>query len=299
MTRFSELSNATKMFIIGTLLILISLFTWYRFVYVNPSETFWATVNGNLQTQGVTRHLVQKNDSGSLDQYLQLQLGETNLVSGKTTIERKQDGKTTSKIVTEDIGTPKANYSKYTEFMVTGPKGKNVDLSSVTNKWSVADLANSVQTQSVFNELTYGVLPFGRLNHNQRSELINLMQDKKVYSIDYAAATKETVNGRDAYRYKVSIAPEAYITMLQKFDQMMNLGSLQGVDPSGYANQSPFEVEIVIDIHARQILQIKYINDETREESYEGYGFQPTIAVPENAEPRESLEQRISELLQN
>lgn len=298
MTRFSGMSDIAKVYIIGGLLILLSLFMWYRFVYVNPSQTFWATINSNLQTRGVTRRLVQKNETGSLEQFLQLQLGQQNLVSGQTTIERMQDGETTSKIVTEDIGTPTANYSQYTEFMVATAKGKQVDLSSVTNKWSVSELANDPQSQSIFNEIAYGVLPFGRLSAGQRAELIALMQDKKVYSVDYSKAKKETVNGRSVYRYGVKIAPEAYITMLQRFDQMMNLGSLTGIDPTAYQNQPAFEVEVVIDIHARQIIEIKYANDESRQETYVAYGFQPSVIVPENAEPRESIEQRISKLLQ-
>lgn len=297
MTRFSELSDATKMFIAGVLIFLVATLCWYQFVYINPAQIFWATVDGNLQTQGVTRHLVQKTDASNMDQYLQLQLGQNNLVSGRTTIERQQDGKTTSKVVTEDIGTPTANYSKYTELTVPTEK-KSVDLSSVVNVWSIMDLTDSSRPQSIFSEVAYGVLPFGRLNNVQRAELVSLMQDKKVYTIDYESASRETVNGRQALRYKVKITPEAYITVLQKYDQMMNLKMLTGVDPTAYANQPPFEVEVVIDMYARQIMEIKYVSDETRQETYSGYGIQPKLDLPQNPEPRNALEQRLSKLFQ-
>ncbi len=298
MTRFSEATDTVKLYAVSLLILTIGFFLWYQYLYTNPTHVFWSAVNNGLQTTGATRSLNQQSNDGALNQHLQLQLGANNLVSGKTVVEQTREGQTLSRVVTDEIGTPSANYSRYQDISVPAQNGQQPNLDSVLNKWGKTDLTQGGQAQSSFSELVYGVLPLGRLNHGQRQELLELMQEKKVYTIDFTKVTSEKLDGRSVFKYDAEITPEAYIAVLQRFDEMMNLKQLEGINPSSYANSPPFKVSIFVDKYAHQLVKLEYATDSTRQETYAGYGIQPQVTIPAETIPRPELEAQFSQLLQ-
>lgn len=270
---------------------------WRHFIFGNPEQTFWGMVDAGLQTEGVTKYVRQEGESGYGEQYLQLQLGETNAARSITTIAETGATGQTSTVVTETIGTPDANYVQYRQIESTEtlPDGSMADFSSVLGKWGKEEVASGLN-QSVFNEALFGVVPFGRLNPKQRQELIKSMQENQVYTVDYKNATRIDYGGKGAYEYQVEIKPDAYISMLKQFDSMMGLGRLTGLDESEYRLSAPIELQMVVGIDARQLLDVTYVQAE-RNESYGAYGANANIQIPEQYVSRQELEQKLNNVL--
>jgi hypothetical protein len=285
--------------IAGLVLLVLGLSLWTRAVFMNPERTFWAMLDSGLQTQSVTRSIQQTGPNGSLQEYLQLQLGQVNAVRGRSTIEQKDQKGNSSRVVTETIGTPDANYSEYIDIM-TSEKAKNgssFNFDSIKNIWGKDNIDANNAGQSIFSEMLYGVIPFGNLPADKRQELLDYISTQKVYDVDFANAKRETLDGKSVYRYGVSVKPSTYIAMLQKYDQMLGLKQLEKVDPSAYEQSPAIQLEVVVAINSRELLQVKY-SDGSRQEDYSSYGSQNPIVIPDSAMPRAEIDKKLQKLLQ-
>lgn len=294
-----EKTPALLLVIAGIFVLLGGWLMWRHFIFADPSNTFWGMVDASLQTEGVTKYVSQGDDAGYGEQYLQLELGATNAARSLTTLVETDTSGQGSKVVTETIGTPEANYVQYRQIESTAtlPSGESPDFAKVLNIWGKEDLASSGLGQGVFSEAILGVVPFGRLTPAQRAELIQFMKDNQVYSVDYKNATRIEHEGKAAYQYQVQIKPDAYIAMLKKFDAMMGLNQLNGLDETRYQLSAPIELQMTVAIDARQLSEVSYIQA-GRVETFTGYGANANIQIPTEYITRQELEQQLSKLVQ-
>lgn len=160
---------------LGVVIFIGGLWAWYQYVHRSSYNVFWAMVDNNLRTRGVTRTTEQTSSGSKVISKSQLSLGSPNLVKGLTTI--KQDsGDGTTVVVTETLGTPTANFARYLDIQSPAKK----DVSSIKNVWGREVLVGGEQqNQSVFAEALFSSIPFANLTQAQRQELVKYMQDKK------------------------------------------------------------------------------------------------------------------------
>lgn len=280
--------------LVAIVVLAIGIYVWRLSVFASPENTFWGMVNSNLTTNGVTREITQKNGTAELVQKMQLNLGARNYVHGKT-IVAQDDEQNKIRVVTESLTTKDQNFVRYTEVDAQRSGEQVRDFSGIVNKWALDENENSGQ-QNVFYEMVYSIVPFGNLNAQQRQELNEFVRTNNVYDIDFANAKIETNQGKSAYRYNVKINQVKYVELLQKFDQMMNLNQLGGLNSADYEGAQNVALEVVVAIDSRQLLEVNFPAGQ-RKEKYFAYGATSNLDVPEAVVPKSDLESGLQKLL--
>lgn len=279
---------------VGTLLLVFSGWLWWHYQHLNPENVFWSAVNNNLVISGVTKNTVSKNAAESLQEYEQISLGANNLVKSVTTNTQEGDNKTT--VVTETIGTPNANFARYTKIETSQktPDGKTIDFSPVLQQWSKAELGG--MTSGNFATAIYDAIPFARFNFHQRQQIVKDIKDQQVYEIDFNKVTKERKDGRLYYTYDVGIVGDKYISLLKQVDAMMGLNQLKELDPAQYQGGAPIQAKITIDAVSQQLSSLTYVEN-NRTTSYSAWGAQTRFDVPDKTISQQELEAKLNGIL--
>lgn len=278
----------------GTLLLALSFWLWWHYQYLNPQNVFWGAVNNNLIINGVTKQTKSVGSSESLDQYEQISLGASNTVKSVATITQEGDNKST--VVTETLGTPKANFARYTK-IETNQKtkdGKNPDFSPVLQQWSKSEIDGT--SSGMFATAIFDALPFAHFNAQQRKQVIGDMKQQKVYDIDFTKVGKERKNGRLYYIYDTKIAGEKYIALLKQVDSMMGLNQLKALDPTQYEGGAPVQLKITVDAIAHQVSSLTYVEN-NRTSTYSGWGVQQNFLSPDKTISQDELQAKLNGIL--
>ena len=277
----------------GTLMILLMSWLWWHYSYLNPQTVFWSAVNNNLVVNGVTKHTASQDNTGKLEQYDQISLGAPNLVKSVATLTQTGANEQKNAVVTETLGTPSVNFSRYTKIETSAKtsNGKAPDFSKVVNQWSKQELGTSANGS--FAEAIFDIIPFARLSAAQRHEVLNGMQRDNTYGIDFGAVQKARKDGRLFYGYDASIAPDKYVSLLKQVDSMMGLNQLKNLDPSQYQGSRPVQVKIIVDAAAHQLAALEYTGTQ-REVTYTAWGASRDGILPTNTISQADLQRRLN-----
>jgi hypothetical protein len=284
------------MYVTGIILIILAVCLWWHNVYTNPNKVFWKMMNNNLATQSVTKHVIQEDQGQNVDQYTELRFGSQN--AARNYVKISQDGTNgTSQVKSESIGTLTNDYSRYIEINSAekGANGQSFDFSKITGVWGKTPDADKNQTSQVvyFRQAALNsVVSFGWLDAGVRHDLINFMQNKQVYNVDFAKVQKKKENGKNIYVYPVEINAQAYITMLQHYVQKAGIDAGSALDASQYADVPPIQTEFSVDAVSRKLVQIHYTAS-NRNEDFMSYGLSLPIEVPGKTIPIDELQQRL------
>jgi hypothetical protein len=268
---------------------------WYywRKVYTSYENVYWGMVENSLRVQSVARQQSAGQDKQSFSQTLLLTTGAHPQVQGRSLFAQKQGSEQLLK-GTELLGTPESDYYKYTALQ--GPKinGKAPDYSKSLNRWArESGSLGSVTDGKLFAEITQGIVPIGNLRLAQRTELMKVMQDSGVYDVNFSETTKQKVNGRQVYLYRVALKTEGYARVLKAFSKMIGTNQYDNLNPDDYKNAQSAQYIAIVDVTSRQLVGLQFGNGQ-RLDAYTGQGVrtQPW-QIPKNPETAEKLEKEL------
>lgn len=227
-------SNNLQNVLAATILIIAGFtyigFSYFNQIYKNPQTVFWGMINQNLQTASYQK--TSKTDYGQ-QQYVQettMQF-KANLVSDSVvTISEKTENNKSSKVITQAIGTTKADFIRYKEITREG-KTENPN---IINVWAINTKEVSGQEPGLLTDALLSTpLMFGYLNSANRQQLVNQLKSTNAFSIDFNKTDKNyNYQNSRFYAYDVTINMkqylQAYKLYLNKIGQNMlaeNLGS--------------------------------------------------------------------------
>src|SRR5579883_329720 len=213
----------------GCLLIVGGGWAWWQFGWQNPQRVFLDMLVNNLATPSVTRLVAAASGGQSIDQAVRLDAG-----AGVTDwlVTARQNGST---VTTESLGTHSTGYIRYTQIEgSTAAKAKAAAFRQVLNTWAKSDGKTDTQLQTLFDQTLLDITnaptpPIANMPPDQRSQLLQFMQDERVFTPDYAHARRTTVAGRPAYMYAVKLNLAAYVRLMQSFARDLGLNSLDTV----------------------------------------------------------------------
>jgi hypothetical protein len=294
--RLSKL-NPTAVVVISVLIILIFGWIWWAKVYNSPRNVFNAMLENSLSTAGVTRHLSQSDGASKQDEYTQLNFGADKYVRIVSITNQQDQTGQPSHVETESLGTPDADYARYTKIQTgTTAAGKTPDYSKTLGIWGKSAHTDQSSQSGYFNQSILGLVPMGNLGWRQREDVLNQMFKSGVYTPDYKKVTSKKLNGRSVYVYEVNIKPQAYVQMLQSYVKAMGLTKIEGLDPSAYNNEQPITLQFAVDKTSRQLSQISFSNASQqgqRNENYSGYGIDKPLNEPKQTISFSELQSRI------
>ncbi len=288
----------TRLVIVLAIVLAIGAFwSWWHYVRSNPKRVFEAAVSNNLKVRGVTDHLLQSNGNQKLDQTVQLMTGPENTAHASTVLS--QEGSGGGSVQTETIGTPFADYVRYTSIMTSqkNAEGKPLDFSKILGVWGTTGSTDSKGDTNgdLYNQIILGIVPFANLPAAERTALLKQIKDQKVYDVDYSHVEHKIVNGRPVYIYKVTVKPEAFVGLLKTLGSYLGLTQLETVDPSSYKQSPPLKVELGVDVWTRQLNSATYVNND-RTERLSAYGVQRPVELPKNAVSTDELQTRVQSI---
>ena len=294
-----RLSSASLAVIAALLLLATFGWLWWNYVYSNPQRVFRAMLDNSLRVSSVTKEVSSNSEGQALNQTARLQFGAEDRVMSR--VELKQTDGSNTTIKTESVGTPTAEYTRYTQIDTDQKQtnGQPLDFSRLIGTWGrgATDTEGKLTAAELYNEMALGIIPLGNLGKADRRELLNLMRSENVYEVDYASAQKTTINGRPAYKYSITVETVAYARMLKRLAEMRGLTHLKDLDPADYAGGERLPFNVAVDIGSHQLRQIEYA-DLSRTENFSGYNGRYQIDLPAESIPIEELQARLQELQQ-
>ncbi len=278
------------MVVFGALLYGLFGLLWWTQVYQSPQRAFADMLQNNLKTASVTKTVDVASSSDGLKQQILMQTGETN--AALWVVTAKNDA---NSVTTESIGTPKADYVRYTHIAAHDTK-LGSSYKSLLNTWGKAGGADASLFERAFLDVGYAPIPpVGNLTAVQRQSIAEFMDTYPVFTPDYAAVKRVTVDGRRAYQYRVSVAQAPYVRLMQAFETDLGLSVLQDVSASQYQTLPPVELTITVDKLSHTMLKVQDKNSGYTA-TYKGYGLQRQIKVPSRTIPLDQLKQRLSKV---
>ncbi|HSX27165.1 MAG TPA: hypothetical protein VLG25_00085 [Patescibacteria group bacterium] len=294
--RFTSKRFIYKLVILAIILLGLSAWLWWHFIFTSPKRVFDDMLRANLRTVSYAKRISQAGDSQSLDQATQLWAGKTNMAHSVTYLS--QTGTSAATVATESIGTPKEDFVRYTQISTKqkDAKGKDLDFFKVLNVWGKT---GSQQAQlsggQLFSQSVFGILPIADLKPADSDKLYKLIKEANVYQPDYNSVQRISQNGRPALVYHIQADTEGYIKMLKAFSQIIGLHQFDSLDPSIYKDHGAIKFDATVDVLSRQLVKVKY-DSADREETYGAYGIVNSIKIPNSSVPIEELQQRLESL---
>lgn len=282
------------LFIAATVITVISLLVLARHEFNDPERVFNAMLQSNLSSQGVTRSVEQESAGQTLFQTIQAQLGEENVVAGRTVLVQGSGDSATS-IVTESIGTPETDYIRYVDIETsqTGASGQPLNFNEIIDVWGRSSAEGGALTGGeLFSEAVLGVVPMGNLPAWQREAFVNRVNELDVYEIDYSQVERRKESGRPVYIYNATVKPERYVTMLKEFGDLIGVGSLEATDPALFRDSPELSLQLEVDVWSRQLRAVAF-NGSERSETYSAYGLNREVSLPEETITIQELQSRL------
>ncbi len=292
----SKFSLVKVIVLLGVVLLAVSVVGWWKMVYSSPKNVFDRMIANTLATPAVTKVSNQVDEAQNLNQISALITEPQQIVHSKSVLTQSAD--TNTSVITESIGTPDAEFVRYTDINTSqkSATGGAFDFSSVKGVWGKTDLSdpNSGGGQ-LFNQAVLGVVPTANVRQPYRDALIKEIKTDGVYKTDYSSVKRQKVNGRPVYTYQVEVTPVPYVTMLKNFARSIGLTQLEQVNPEQYKNSAPLQFTFEIDVWSGQLVKVVYTGS-SRTETYGGYGANSPIALPAQSIGVDELQNRLQQI---
>jgi hypothetical protein len=277
------------------LLILAMSILWWNFIWQSPQRVFEGMLANNLTTSSVTKQAGASGNGRSVEQYVRLQMGNTNAAAWL--VMAKQNG---SSVTTESLGTPSAGYIRYTEIAQQKSKSRPLDLHNVLNVWGKGDgktdtSLNQLFAESVLDVSTAPLPPIGNLSSERRQSILDYIRSQSVFAPSYKNVKHEKVNGREVYTYSVPVRLGAYVRMMQAFAHDLGIHSLDTIDPSQYATVQPITLTMSVDRASHQLVKVSYPGSGFVQ-SYTDWGLTTPITIPQQTISTSELQHRLQAL---
>lgn len=228
---------------------------WQYHVMTNKERVFWGMVETNLKTTSYSRHVAQKGNGQTVDQIVEVRTEPKQVAFSDTVLE--QTGRdNAAKVVTENIGTPKDDYVRYTNIVADQKSvtGGALDFSKVINVWGKAEQEDGTKTAGqLYGQSVLGVIPTGNLTTDQRAHVIKIMKDQGSYEYKLRETKHNGLFRRPTYIFDVTVKPIAYISALKQFAAYTGLNQLEDIDPNDYKSAQPVQFVMSIDGWTHQL----------------------------------------------
>lgn len=253
--------GAVKLIFGLALLVAVSTVIVSGYIYWNKPErvskrVFWGAVNQNLKTSSFSRYSTIKNAGQSSNQQIDVFITPKQGIHSQTRFV--QTGLDEAEALTENLGTPHADYVRYTKITSSqkNSKGEKYDFSRIIGVWGGTKEDNNKTNGQQFGQSILTSIPVGNLTSEQRIKLIKMMQDSKVYEFSKPQVSRDGMLFRPTYSYTVKLKPVEYVKILKQFGEYVGLNQLNGLNPDDYKNVPDTAFQITVDGWSKTITSI-------------------------------------------
>lgn len=293
---------AKVMTVFGMIAVLVSGYLWYSRLYMTNEQRFWLALENSMSTKSVTRTLISGGTGNQVVQKQQFLF--TPQMASRSFVSYVQKNATQdTRVETEGISLPDANYSRYVSFRTNQTKddGSEVNLDSVLGKWEVTEIQDSDLEEARVNYLgeLVTLVIFGNFDSRFKHETIRSMKEANIYEFDANdIQERENENGKKEIAYQVRIDLKSYVQKLQDSFVKAGFGEFPPLNPENYREGSSLSAEIVIRPKTNEITGVSFGG---RSEIYSSYGIATEAEKPQtdfvSGELEAIVEQEIQDVL--
>lgn len=277
---------------VATCMLVVSGAFWWNRVFMDPDKVFQSMLANNLSSISFSKNVKQDDGRSSVDQTAFVSFQAPDITSETRTIlgERSATSRNITKVTTETIGTKDADYVRYVSAEGADNLSITNNLSKVFGVWASRnpDIAKG-ESSAFLNEAVFSIVPYGNLTQEQRSELINYINQKNLYQFDESKVQRSSEDGRYIYTYDVNLHPATYIDVLKKYSELTGVGDTSQLDSSQYQNAGSITLRMKVDILSRQLISVQYPSS-ARTETYPSRNLIRDTKVPTQTIPFEQLQ---------
>jgi hypothetical protein len=271
---------ASKVFIVLVVLVLAGMI-YYTKVYSDPQRTFWAMIDNNLATNGVTKQITQQGSGTTTDSFTQLVFSPESRVHY---IKKVTDKNTSpnSRLTLEGIATPQADYQRYS--LIDRP-GSTADYSSVYNLWLKSD------QPTLFGNALFGAVLFGNLSQPQRIDVVNKLKNAYQIKLD-TGAHQSAAHTR---KYSVIVSLQKYAIAARAYAKAIGLPDAEKITPEAYQPTDRVELAVSVNTLSRQLTKVEYTNSKITE-TYVSYGVASIVSIPKKTVDNQQFQDALSSI---
>jgi hypothetical protein len=186
----------------------------------SSDEVFNQAIENQLSAQNIYRSRTIEEGKSSQKQVTVVNFSnKENPISHDLVEINNQSQGQDVQVITEGIGTPKADYIRYIKLDGTGSKSA----SSIIGKWAKNESTSTQPAQFLDNAIFGSPLMTGPLSNSTRSFIMNEVTNNeaiKIKSVD----TNAQVDGKKVYKYTVDLNLKSYIPLYKKYLSELGLG---------------------------------------------------------------------------
>jgi hypothetical protein len=259
-------------------------------IATNPQRVFWGMVSQSLATASVTVTSSQMNDKNSIKQTLAYALGSTN--TARSRVEIKQPA---AEVITEVIGTPKADYTRYIKAKPSYQAVANkLDQSKLINVWAKSD-------PQLFGQALLGLglslgsvpVPIGQVTGEQRTALLKEIRERALYQTDFDKVGKFHKDGRLYYTYDIETTPFVYVQIMKMFAKDIGIRSLENIDALEYRDLAKIKMRLTVDVRAHRLTKAVYAKNNFTQD-YGAYDVPVEAVLPAQTISLDELRKRFA-----
>lgn len=266
---------------------------WYQNVLTNPERILSGMLDKSLQTTSVSRNVTQVGEGNNVNQSVYLSFTPDIKAQTITKLSEKTATATTT-VTTETIGTPDADYVRYSAVDISGGDAKQ-NFDSVLNTWGANKATATGQAPAFLNDALFVIVPFGNLNSSQRVALKNEIRDVNLYK--FQDSKIDFNNGRPYIDYNIGLTPKALVQVLAKYVEMTGVGNADELVPERYEGAPEIQVQLRVDLLSRHVRTIQF-EGTGRLETYTGYNTKREVTLPTETITIDELQSRLTKIEQ-
>ncbi|MBI5357853.1 hypothetical protein HZB74_03340 [Candidatus Saccharibacteria bacterium] len=290
--KISQRYLLSGLFVLAVAVFCLSGWLYWTKVLADADRVLNDSIAKNLGINSVTRHVVQADSSGGIEQTAHLSFFAPDaLARSKTELTQKTSARNEAKVTTETIGTKSTDYVRYVSVDGADGLAGADNLKKLIGTWAKREAdPEKGATTDFLNESLFGIVPFGRLTDDAKKQLIDKINEKDLYK--YSSATREIKNLRPVYVYRMSIKTEDLVEILSEYARLTGLADPSQFNPKDYEGSPPISVDITIDVLSRNLTSVTY-NATNRTEEYSGWNLYKPSDLPNDAISIEELQKRM------
>lgn len=254
---------------------------YYTKVYSNPQRTFWAMVDNNLATNGVTKQVTQQGSGATTDSFTQLVFSPEFRIHYIKKVTDKNTSPS-SHLALEGIGTPQADYQRYS--FIDRP-GSTANYSSIYNLWLKGD------QPTLFSNTVFGAILFGNLGQPQRLDIVNKLRDAYRVRLD----TRARQTSARTRTYSVTVSLQKYAIAARVYAKAIGLPDADKITPNVYKPTDRIQLVVSVDIPSRQLAKIEYTSSNVTE-TYVSYGVASTVNLPKKTVDNQQFQNALNSI---
>lgn len=265
--------------IISALIFCAGIMMWYENIHKNPSNVFWAMVDNNLSTFGVTKTIEQNDNEGlGFKRLTRISFAPDFIIESQTNLRQKVRNEKTI-ITTRSITKNNQTVSTYSRVQTTD-KTDTKRFETILGKWFNDEISKDQVAETVGLVPSYvaGSPPFLNLEYKTRQKLIDQIRENEVYDVNFSGVKRSELFGKDTYEYEVKVNVERYLVMLGELSESSGI-DISPVNIDDYKSNPDLQLLMTVSVDGRQLLKV--VDKQTeREELYSGYGAISRVDLP-------------------